>query len=111
MYSDYKSSTTLKGLIGCDPRGTVVFALELLAGSVSDSALTEQSGFYELIKTLKSHGYVQDKDGMADKGFTIGNELQKLGLSLNIPPFAQIGCQMSASDTALTSKIAKQSPH
>ena len=111
MYSDYKSSTALKGLIGCDPRGTVVFALELLAGSVSDSALTEQSGFYELIKTLKSHGYVQDKDGMADKGFTIGNELQKLGFSLNIPPFAQIGCQMSASDTALTSKIAKQSPH
>ena len=43
---------------------------------------------YVLINTLKSHGYVQDKDGMADKGFTIGNELQKLGLSLNIPPFA-----------------------
>ena len=43
--------------------------------------------------------------------FNIVNELQKLGLSLNIPPFAQTGCQMSASDTVLTNKIAKQSPH
>lgn len=112
MYSDYKSSTTLKGLIGCDPRGTVVFVSELFTGSVSDPALTEQSGFYELIKTMKSHGYIQDKDGiMADKGFTIGDELQKLGLSLNIPPFAQTGCQMSASNTALTSKIAKHRVH
>lgn len=112
IYSDYKSSTSLKGLIGYDPRGTVVFVSELFIGSVSDPAFTEQSGFYALIKTLKSHGYVQDKDAiMADKGFNMGNELQKLGLSPNIPPFAQTGCQMSASHTALTSKIAKHRVH
>ena len=29
LYSDYKSSTTLKTLIGCDPNGSVIFASEL----------------------------------------------------------------------------------
>lgn len=112
LYSDYKSSTTLKALIGCDPRGTVIFVSELFTGSVSDKVLTEQSGFYDLLKTLKSNGYVKDGDAiMADKGFTIEDELKKLGLLLNIPPFAASGKQMSIPDTALTQKIAKYRVH
>ena len=112
LYSDYKSSTTLKALIGCDPRGTVIFVSELFTGSESDKALTEQSGFYDLLKILKLHGYVKEGDAiMADKGFTIGDELKKLGLLLNIPPFAASGKQMPISDTLLTQKIAKHRVH
>jgi hypothetical protein len=42
-------------------------------GSISDKAITEQSGFYDLITQLKQHGYVKEGDAvMVDKGFTIG---------------------------------------
>jgi hypothetical protein len=48
---------------------------------------------------------------MADKGFTIHNELNQLGLVLNIPPFSSSSAQMSAADTYLTQKIAKHRVH
>ena len=112
LYSNYKSSTTLKCLIGCDPRGNLMFVSELFTGSISDKALTEKSGFYETLKNLKLHGYVKDGDAiMVDKGFNIEKELNELGLLLNIPPFAASGAQMSVSDTCTTQKIAKHKVH
>lgn len=63
----------MKALIGCDPSGSVTFITELFTGSISDKAITEQSGFYDLITQLKQHGYVKEGDAvMVDKGFTIG---------------------------------------
>lgn len=112
MYSDYKSNTTLKGLIGCDPSGSVIFISELFTGSISDKAITEQSGFYELLSKLKEKGYVAEGDSvMADKGFTIEKELESLGLNLNIPPFTSSGAQMTAAQTFQTQKIAKHRVH
>ena len=112
LYSDYKSSTTLKCLIGCDPRGSLLFVSELFTGCISDKQLTEQSGFYDLLRTLKSIGYIQDNDAiMADNGFTFQTEIENLGLSLNLPPFASAGKQMSVADSKMTSKIAKHRVH
>lgn len=112
LYSDYKSNTTLKALIGCDPSGSVLFISELFTGSISDKAITEQSGFYDLLKTLKEKGMINDGDAvMADKGFTIEKELKDIGLKLNIPPFSSSGAQMSAADTRQTLKIAKHRVH
>lgn len=106
--SDYKSSsTTLKALIGCDPNGS-----ELFKGCISDKQIFEQSGFYNVLETLKLKGYMKDGDAiMADKGFTIREELSKLNLFLNIPPMASSTSQMSVSDTILTEKIAKHRAH
>ncbi|XP_060604959.1 uncharacterized protein LOC132757648 [Ruditapes philippinarum] len=105
MYSDYKSSTTLKALIGCDPSGSVIFISELFTGSISDKMICEESGFYAILKDLLNHGYINPVDGiMADKGFTIQKELNKLGLVLNIPPFSSCSSQMSSFDTYLTQK-------
>lgn len=112
LYSDYKSSTTLKALIGCDPNGSVIFASELFTGCISDKQICEQSGFYNVLETLKLQGYIKDGDAiMADKGFTIREELSKLNLLLNIPPMASSTSQMSVSDTILTEKIAKHRVH
>lgn len=112
MYSDYKSSTTLKALIGCDPRGSVIFISELFTGSISDKLICELSGFFKLLKDYVAHGYINRGDGvMADKGFTIQNELEEMGLLLNIPPFTKCSAQMSVSDTYLTQKIAKERVH
>ncbi|XP_021347575.1 uncharacterized protein LOC110446645 [Mizuhopecten yessoensis] len=105
LYSDYKSSTTLKCPIGCDPSGSVIFVSGLHSDSISDKTITKESGFYETLKTLNSQGYLNDGDAiMADKGFTIGEELGQLGLNLNIPPFTKSGSQMSSADVKKTSE-------
>ena len=92
LYSSYKSSTTLKALIGCDSCGSVIFISNFLTGSIFDKAIGEESGFYQLLKDFVEHGYIQRGDCvMADKEFTIANEI---GIGLNIPPFAT-GSQMS----------------
>lgn len=48
-YSDYKSSTTLKGLVKVDPRGSIIFVSMLFTGSISDKDITEESGFRKLL--------------------------------------------------------------
>jgi hypothetical protein len=112
LYSDYKSHTTFKALVGCDSRGSLIFTSELFTGSMSDKAITEASGFYETIEQLKDVGYIQGGDSvMADKGFTIRDELKDLCLTLNIPPFASADKQMSTTDLALTDKIARHRVH
>ena len=112
LYSDYKSSTTLKCLIGCDPRGSVMFVSELFTGSISDKSICEQSGFIQTLKDLLSNGYIQVGDAvMADKGFNIEKDLEKIGIKLNIPPFASGGCQMSVEDVKFTQKIARHRIH
>ena len=112
MYSDYKSGTTLKGLIACDPMGNIVFVSELFTGSMSDVVITKKSGFYKLLHQLMVAGYIKEGDSiMADKGFTIGSELKTLGLHLNLPSFVSSGMQMSQSDVDLTQKIAAHRIH
>ena len=55
---------------------------------------------------------IKPGDGiMADQGFRIPDDVENLGLVLNIPPFATSGCQMKASDVTLTEKIAKHRVH
>lgn len=112
LFSDYKSSTTLKALNECDNSGSVTFISELFTGFVSDKAMTAQSGFYGLLQTLKDNGYINHGDGiMADKGFTITDELKELGFCLNILLFAASGSQLSPSDIETTQRIARHRIH
>ena len=63
----------------------------------------------EFSEIIKERGFLMDNDTiMADKGFRIEKQLSEIGLKLNIPPFSTQASQMSASDVALTRKIAKQ---
>lgn len=113
-YSDYKSCNTVKGLVGIEPRGGVIFAAMLFTGSISDSDLTEKSGFLTTLKNLKAEGKIKDNDGiMVDKGFRIEKQLEEIGLKLNIPPFACTGSgsQMSSSEIKMTEKIARHRVH
>ncbi|XP_077991069.1 uncharacterized protein LOC144445405 [Glandiceps talaboti] len=112
LYSDYKSRTTLKSLIGCDPCGSLLFVSELFTGNISDVQISEQSGFLKLLKQLLDNGYLIPGDAiMSDKGFTIQKEISELGLQLNIPPFISSSSQMSVADTQITEKIAKHRIH
>ena len=87
-YSNYKSTNTLKSLVGVDPKGGFMFVSQLYTGSISDKQIVTRSGFLELPSTKKQVSEVEDGDRiMADKGFDIEGDLKKIGLQLNIPPF------------------------
>ena len=61
--STYKSSCTLKCLLGIAPHGAVTFVSTLFTGCMSDVEITNLSGLIDLLEA--------GDDVMADKGFTI----------------------------------------
>ena len=103
FYSSYKSSTTLKSLIGITPAGAISFISSLYTGSISDKEITRRSGIIELL---------EPGDGvMADKGFTIEDLLIPIKCHLNIPPFLRAKPQFSLEDVQKTQRIAKLRIH
>lgn len=63
MFSQYKSHTTLKGMIDVSPHGAVTFVSSLYSGSISNRELFRQSGIFPLLD--------KDMAVMVDKGFRI----------------------------------------
>ncbi|ROI81784.1 hypothetical protein DPX16_22019 [Anabarilius grahami] len=111
-YSNYNSTNTLKSLIACDPRGSIMFTSTLYTGSISDQELFRQCKIKDLLKDLLQCGYLKIGDGlMVDKGFLIEKDVKELGLELNIPPFAKSNIQMPVPDVEITKKIAKHRVH
>ena len=98
LFSLYKSHTTLKGLIGISPKGSIAFIGQLYTGSISHKEIVERSGFLKL-------PFENGDCVMADKGFTIEDVLP-LVVTLNIPPFLGMSDQMSAEDVIKTQEIA-----
>lgn len=79
-YSNYKSTNTLKSLVGVDPKGGFMFVSQLYTGSKSDKQIVTRSGFLDLLSSKKEVSEVDDGDSiMADKGFDI-EDLKKVGL-------------------------------
>jgi hypothetical protein len=111
-YSEYKSATTLKSLVVCDPRGSILFVSDLYTGSISDNDICVKSGFFQYLEFLMERGYLHPGDSvMADKGFRIEDQLSEIGLGLNIPPFASSAHSMSEANVTLTRKIAAHRIH
>ena len=81
LYSSYESHVTCKGLVGIAPSGAVIFVSQLYDGSISDKEIVNRSEF--LKKKLWSDG----DSAMADRGFTIHDQVARVGVSLNIPAF------------------------
>ena len=80
-WSSYKQHNTAKFLVACTPNGAISYISPLYVGSISDVELTRVSGF---LQTLEG------KEGisiMADRGFTVKDQLSAMGVHLNIPPF------------------------
>ncbi|XP_078320202.1 uncharacterized protein LOC144621262 [Crassostrea virginica] len=70
VYSNYKSHTTFKSLVGITPSGTVSFVSSLYTGGISDKEITARSGIIDLLEA--------NDDVMADKGFLISDLLRKI---------------------------------
>lgn len=86
----------------------MIFSSALFTGAMSDKELVRQCGILPLLEKLIDSGYLHRGDGiMADKGFLIEEEMQALGLKLNLPPFSRSKRQMPAGDVLVTKCQAK----
>ena len=91
IQSNYKSTNTLKSLVGVDSkRGFMIVSQLSDTGSISDKQIATRSGFLVVLSGKKEVSDLNDGDSiMADKGFYIEEELKKVGLQMNIPPFLE----------------------
>lgn len=91
MYSSYKSKFTVKYLVATAPSGEVTFCSKGFGGRSTDTELTTQSGFLDLIEPGDLI--------MSDKGFpSIETDVQKAGGLLVMPPFKKGKMQLTAKE-------------
>ena len=101
VYSAYRGMHSFKVLIGVAPNGVITYCSSLFPGSVSDKAITMQSGLLE-------HLEAGDKV-LADKGFLI-SDIVPDGVSVNIPPFLNNG-KFTESEVRATREVARNRVH
>lgn len=97
-FSNYKNRNTAKALVGITPSGVVSYISELWCGSVSDKALFNET---DLLKILDPGDLV-----LADKGFTIANELKHIGCELVQPLYLSDKIQFSIEERAQNKSVS-----
>ena len=103
-YSNYKSRTTLKGLLACTPSGQIGFVSQLYTGSISDRELTIRSGF---LRMKHNRGAMW----LVDKGFQIQDLAEPLGVHVNMPAYVGNRTQMTADEVFHTQQVASERIH
>ena len=102
-WSDYKKHNTVKYLVAIAPNGMITFLSDGWGGRTSDKHIVCESGFLNLLDP----GDVV----LADRGFTIINELLEKQAKLEIPPPSSGWNQQNTEDVARTKKIANARIH
>lgn len=102
-WSDYKKHNTVKFLVGIAPSGMISFLSKAWGGRASDQHITRESGFLDLLEPTDLV--------MADRGFTIKEDLMVRGATLEIPPPSSGLEQMSKDKVIVTKKIANARIH
>ncbi|GFW33702.1 uncharacterized protein TNCV_2212341 [Trichonephila clavipes] len=99
-FSRYKNANIFKGMIGITPNGAISFISELFTGSISD-----KEGFIrsKLMDRLEPNDVV-----MADKGFLIANELEKIGCKLYRPIFLEGKIQFNLSEMVSNCQLSNK---
>ena len=89
-----------------------MFVSQLFEGSISNKQIVQRSGFLETVKQKVQCGELKEGDAiMADKGFDIGDDLAKLKLKCNIPPFLKDKLGFEEGDVIKTQTIAQHRIH
>lgn len=102
-WSDYKKHNTAKFLVGITPQGHIAFLSDAWGGRTSDKHIVNESGFLDILDF--------GDEVMADRGFTIKEELLLKNCTLTIPPSAKGQEQMTAEDVSTTKKVANLRIH
>ena len=96
---------TGKILIGTTPNGCICFVSDVYLGSISDVKLTQVSGLFNKLQGCTGISV------MADRGFTIKDQLAALNIELNIPPFLEQRQQLTPAEVQDGRKIASVRIH
>ena len=102
--SNYEHQNTGKFLIGCTPNGVIAYS-QLYVRSISDVELTRKCGFVDTLAGKRGSSI------MADRGFTIRDILNDVGVDLNIPPFLENRGQLPPSEVKAGRQIASLRIH
>ena len=105
LYSSFKHYVTYKALIGIAPSGAITFVGQLFDGSISDKEIIKRSGI------LNSLLWDEGDSLMADRGFTISEDLKPLKVQLNIPAFLGRRDQLSEEEVLNSKTIASVRIH
>ena len=97
-WSNYKHHNTAKILVSITPNGAFNFVSQAWGGRTSDVYLTNESGFYEMLEPYD--------EVMADRGFTITEDLLLKNSRLHIPPGKRGQEQLSKQEVTKTKTIA-----
>ena len=102
-YSDYKKHNTVKFLIAVTPCGSISFVSNCWGGRVSDKQLTQESSFLN---------YLDPGDVvLADRGFTVAEDIAIHGARLEIPPFTRGKDQLSQREVELAKQLSQVRIH
>ena len=102
-WSDYKKNSTVKFLVGIAPNGMISFLSKCWGVRASDRHITTESGF---LNKLEPGDFI-----LADRGFTIGEDVMLRGAHLRIPPASSGVEQMKREDVISTKMIANSRIH
>ena len=97
-WSDYKHHNTAKVLVSITPNGAFNFVSKAWGGRTSDVNVTRESSFYDMCEPYD--------EVMADRGFTIAEDLILRHCKLHIPPGRRGKEQFSKAEVNKTKKIA-----
>jgi hypothetical protein len=86
--------------IAIAPKGFIMYISPLYGDRASDNYITKNSGFLNFI--------LPGDEVMADRGFTIGEELSARRVKLNIPAFMKGRKQLSEEETIESRRIAAE---
>ena len=97
---------TYKGLTGIAPSGAVTFVSPLYQGRTSDKEIVGKCGL------LDPQLWHANRDSvMADRGFTIEDDLKKINVALNIPAFLDGRDQLDEDEVPESQSIASVHSH
>ena len=105
MYSDYKSHTTVKTLVGIAPEGGFTFISNIYHVSISGKEAVVKKGF------LNPDLWEQGDIVMVDRGFLIEHYLKPLGVGLEIPNILKGRDQFTIKETIKSQQIANERIH
>ena len=102
-YSNYKKHNTIKFLVAVTPCGSISFLSKCWGGRVSDKILTKESNFLNLLEP----GDVV----LADRGFTVAEDIALFGAKLEIPAFTRGKKQLSQREVETSQQLSRVRIH
>lgn len=102
-YSNYKSTNTMKFLVGITPCGAISFASKCWGGRASDKEIILKSDFLEKLQAGDTV--------LADRGFLIKEEVARRGAELVVPAMTRGKKQLSAKEVEDARHISKVRIH